>query len=488
MTDPSPAPRIPRPKVGRKKANDPFTQTEAHFIAQLNESRGLSPAALYLKFIEANPTLAQGMSSSHFRKFICLDGERRRLMPYMRAAFAKAYDVTFGSFTAYLKTGNPLDLRPSNNAPVINLDLPSIGASSRDGCVYGTLAACSPMLRMVTPEQRSAHFEGCENLLKSRGHDIFLRSAIFWDILIAGSAPAVLASFKGLAAYLAEPAAAPKAGVVDRSEWDSVLAKLQAKEEIDWTTVLFYTQDTLTRSYFLQALKSAGKDDAVVRAVATAGQASQLPLALQVVMQLGRDTNSLGWEEIAISQIYGWQDRNHSSPLAQLALLWLCGRRAGPREELERTVTRVSKWLQDNPASDSALVRWGLMWIAGMAGFDVESVLDATGAWLDAPARKTDRLVTIAYLWLAGSRGSAKQIGRAFALIQKWRARRFIPDDGCLSVAALVWLASRAFQRGLIPKAKFQSELAHFQSWTKLQPSASAFAPVLQLTKLMLVP
>jgi hypothetical protein len=119
--------------------------------------------------------------------------------------------------------------------------------------------------------------------------------------------------------------------------------------------------------------------------------------------------------------------------LVRVTWLWLTGL-LGRREQTERAIATVVRWLAQPAQREEWLVRSCLLWQIGQRGTtaQVEQAMEETTAWLKS--HPNDDMVRVSYLlFLAKRKGTISQVAAAVAQTQEWLRSR--ADDELLQLA-----------------------------------------------------
>ncbi len=307
--------------------------------------------------------------------------------------------------------------------------------------------------------------------LAKHPNDIFLRAVLTWAVLRRGAPQKAIDLAYATAKFLAAPL--PSTGILtlklDESSWKQTIDGFMSRTIPEPDFVRRHLEDALTRASLLQWLKVQGNSSVFVKRICSiTSHRETLPEAVRFIFPPeGTAPSERDWVPVAIEKINSWLDREHTSGLAHAFLLWLTGRQAD-YDAIVRVLMRTYRWLEQNPAVNDTLVRWGIIWLAGMANNHVAEVLQQTRTWLETSGSKEDRMVRVAHLWLAGDRGTPDQVTAAIADATKWFENPLYHDDGCLRIAHLLWLMRRAQGRlPIVTFAQLQTAIAETRKWQK---------------------
>lgn len=337
---------------------------------------------------------------------------------------------------------------------------------SKDQIFSDCLIQISFLEARGTDEEMDVCFDLGFRRLKDHPNDVFLRAVLTWAVLRRGTPEQAIAFAYALADYLAAaPPSAKDASVeVDRRAWIRTIDKLRQREFEEPALVRSHMEDGLARAGLLQSLRYQGNHSELAARICAISKLRELPIAVRTILAVPHNRGDGDWVPAAIEIVHAWLDREHTSGVAYGFLLWLTGRQADP-DAIPRVVERTYRWIEQNPKLDDPLVRWGMIWLAGMVDHHVEHVLNQTRTWLANPAFDNDRIVRISYLWLVGARGSSDQVASAIADTTKWLRGKAHRDDGCIRIAYLLWLVCRGQKRGHVTPDQLRMAIAETNRW-----------------------
>lgn len=484
----------PGPRMGKPLTEDQAVHLDT-LLGKLPWTRETFSTKLREKNANAGVRIPQ--DDDTIAGWITVTGTRSNLAAKYIAAFAHAFEVTSTSLDKYLESGNSEDLDyTSQTSPLVSacLGKPYIPAHSseplaqaakapRDDTVSGTsgraiddtlFSDCLTGVSIVEWRGTFKEMDECLKLglkrLEKTPNDFFLRAVLTWAVLRKGTPDKAIALAYATARYLAAPL--PSTGIynfeLNQSSWNQTMDGFRNGTIPEPDFVRRHLEDALTRASLLQWLKVQGNSSAFVKRISGIASHQVTPPAVRFIFPPNLAASSeREWVPAAIEKVYVWLDREHNSGLASAFLLWLTGRQGAP-EPIPRVLERTCRWIDQYPAANDTLVRWGTIWLAGMANYHVTEVLQQTRSWLDTTASEDDRMVRVAYLWLAGAWGTPDQVAAAIADATKWFENPLYRDDGCLRIAYLLWLMRRAQGRPpIVTFAQLQTAIAETRKWQK---------------------